>query len=143
MYTIRKEFAFSASHYLTGLPGDHPCSRLHGHNYTVALELQLQDVVPPGWVFDYRNLDCVKEWIDDVIDHRDLNEVFQDINPTAENLARKIYDSAHNVLMAHGHLNVPLVRVGVSETPKTWAYFYQDRVTASAQKLANEKVVGI
>ncbi|MFI6697695.1 6-pyruvoyl trahydropterin synthase family protein [Streptomyces sp. NPDC050509] len=36
---ISKEFHFSASHQLDGLPEDHPCGRLHGHNYVVALEL--------------------------------------------------------------------------------------------------------
>jgi 6-pyruvoyltetrahydropterin/6-carboxytetrahydropterin synthase len=35
MYTIAKRFAFSASHVIGGLPTDHPCARLHGHNYEV------------------------------------------------------------------------------------------------------------
>src|SRR5215468_9371730 len=34
-YTISKFFEFSAAHHLTGLPDDHPCSRVHGHNYVV------------------------------------------------------------------------------------------------------------
>src|SRR5262249_12296187 len=35
MYTITKRFAFSASHIIGGLLPDHPCGRLHGHNYEV------------------------------------------------------------------------------------------------------------
>ncbi len=33
MFTITKEFHFSASHQLSHLPEDHQCARLHGHNY--------------------------------------------------------------------------------------------------------------
>ncbi|HBU96439.1 6-pyruvoyl trahydropterin synthase family protein, partial [Thalassospira lucentensis] len=40
MFTITKQFAFSASHQLAGLDADHPCSRLHGHNYIVEVELK-------------------------------------------------------------------------------------------------------
>lgn len=39
MFRITKEFHFSASHQLTGLPEDHQCARLHGHNYIVEVEL--------------------------------------------------------------------------------------------------------
>jgi hypothetical protein len=37
MYTIAKRFTFSASHIIGGLPADHRCARLHGHNYSMAL----------------------------------------------------------------------------------------------------------
>ncbi|HUM68046.1 MAG TPA: 6-carboxytetrahydropterin synthase, partial [Chloroflexota bacterium] len=39
MYTISKQFHFSASHQLNGLPLEHQCARLHGHNYEVELIL--------------------------------------------------------------------------------------------------------
>ena len=39
MYRITKEFHFSASHQLKDLPDDHPCARMHGHNYVVVIEL--------------------------------------------------------------------------------------------------------
>ena len=39
MYTIAKQFSFSASHVIDGVPEDHPCGRLHGHNYTVEVQL--------------------------------------------------------------------------------------------------------
>jgi 6-pyruvoyltetrahydropterin/6-carboxytetrahydropterin synthase len=42
MYTIAKRFAFSASHVIGGLSVDHPCGRLHGHNYEVEVSLQHQ-----------------------------------------------------------------------------------------------------
>jgi 7-carboxy-7-deazaguanine synthase len=70
MFTISKKFEFSASHQLVGLPDDHPCSRLHGHNYTIEVELQSDGVDETGFVVDYRELDVVKRWIDDILDHR-------------------------------------------------------------------------
>ena len=33
MFTITKQFYFSASHTLDTLPDDHPCTQLHGHNW--------------------------------------------------------------------------------------------------------------
>ena len=39
MFKISKEFYFSAAHALFGLPDDHPCTRLHGHNYVVTVHL--------------------------------------------------------------------------------------------------------
>ena len=47
MYRISKEFHFSASHQLIGLPEDHQCARLHGHNYIVVVELTAEDAEQP------------------------------------------------------------------------------------------------
>lgn len=111
-HTISKEFAFSASHILSGLAEGHPCSRLHGHNYTVTLELSgpLDDV---GMVVDFGALRSFGSFVDNVLDHRHLNDVMP-INPTSENLAEWI---AVNL-----RLELPqLTAVIVSETPKTTA----------------------
>lgn len=118
-YTIEKDFAFSASHVLTGLPEGHQCGRLHGHNYVVRVRLtgeQLQDV---GFLFDYGKLAPIKTLIDTTLDHRHLNDVMT-ANPTAEVLAK------HIASIAGGLLHLPdgvSVSVGVSETPKTWAWW--------------------
>lgn len=118
-YTISKEFAFSASHRLSGLPDDHQCARLHGHNYVVKVQLASNDLDTTGFVLDYGALAPVKELIDRKLDHRHLNFVMAG-NPTAENLARWL---THEI-----RTRVPLpdgvtVSVGVSETPKTWAWW--------------------
>src|SRR5712691_5223799 len=49
MYTITKRFAFSASHIIGGLPADHRCARLHGHNYEVEVVLQSATLDPIGF----------------------------------------------------------------------------------------------
>jgi len=87
MYTISKEFHFSASHQLFGLPVDHPCTRLHGHNYIVIVELTSVNLSKIGFVKDYRELEPIKKFIDENLDHRHLNDVLQ-FNPTAENIAK-------------------------------------------------------
>lgn len=116
MYRITKEFHFSASHQLCHLPDDHPCARLHGHNYIVEVELSAPDLDTNGFVLDYRELAPLKRYIDDELDHRHLNDVFGDDMVTSERLAREIYDWCK----ARWD-QVSAVRV--SETPKTWAEY--------------------
>jgi 6-pyruvoyltetrahydropterin/6-carboxytetrahydropterin synthase len=117
MYTIRKKFTFSASHQLYHLRKDHPCSRLHGHNYEVEVVLQsLTLSKPEEWILDYRDLDKFKIWLDNTLDHRHLNNVFPDIQTTAENLAEYLFRYCRS--------RWPEVcAVRVSETSKTWAEY--------------------
>lgn len=133
MFTISKRFEFSASHVLDGLPDDHPCSRLHGHNYAVEVELSCDDdmLAPIGFVFDYRSLEPVKRWLDDTLDHRHLNEVVH-FNPTAEHLATWLFGRVCDLLDLPdrttaldtlGQLAVHVSAVRVFETPKTCAEY--------------------
>jgi len=112
MYTITKEFEFAASHQLTTLPIEHPCSRTHGHNYVVRMELKSDNLDKNGFVLDYRKLDGVKQYLDDVLDHQHLNNVLFNIEPTAENIAKHLYDWFKATIPR-------LSAVEVSETPKT------------------------
>lgn len=119
MFRIAKKFSFAASHVLDGLPDDHPCSRLHGHNYEVELRLRADEVDPVGFVLDYRALDRFKRYLDATLDHRHLNDVY-DFNPTAELLASHLFRVAREMFW-----NDAIVEsVAVSETPKTWAEYY-------------------
>lgn len=116
MFRITKEYHFSASHQLHGLAEDHPCSRLHGHNYIVRVELSSGELNETGFVRDYRELDDLKIYIDEKIDHRHLNEVLGDDDTTAEKLAKHFYDWCKS--------RWPEVSaVSVCETPKTWAEY--------------------
>ena len=118
MYLIRKEFHFSAAHQLAGLPSNHPCSNIHGHNYIVTVELTTNKLDDVGFVTDYRALDPFKRFIDDVLDHQNLNDVFS-FNPTAENMAKYIF-----ILFK---VKFPqLSAVEISETPKTNARYTSD-----------------
>lgn len=92
MYTISKEYHFSASHQLHQLPADHPCSRMHGHNYVVEVELKSETLNAVGFVRDYRELDALKIYIDEKFDHHHLNDILGDENITAEQIAKHFYD---------------------------------------------------
>ena len=83
MFKIAKEFTFDAAHILKGMPEGHPCGRLHGHTYTVIIELESVKEVT-------NEFDPIQKYIDTYLDHRFLNDTLL-INPTVELLARHIY----------------------------------------------------
>ena len=116
MYRITKEFQFSASHQLIGLPMDHQCARLHGHNYIVMVELASDALNAHGFVRDYLDLAPLKTYIDDSFDHRHLNDVMLDDLVTAEKLAKHFFDWCSARWPETS-------AVKVSETPKTWAEY--------------------
>lgn len=115
MYTISKQFNFSASHIIEGLPAEHPCSRLHGHNYVVELTLAAAELNATGFVVDYNELAAFKDMIDEILDHRHLNDVLNGPT-TAECIARFLYEHAQKIWPE-------VISVSVSETPKTNAIY--------------------
>lgn len=116
MYVIAKRFTFSASHKIGGLPADHPCAHLHGHNYEVEVILQAIELDPVGFVRDYRDLAELKRFIDQTLDHRHLNDVFGHDRTTSEFIAKWLYDWC-------GARWPEVAAVRVSETPKTWVEY--------------------
>jgi len=123
MYIIRKEFSFSASHQLSQLPEEHPCTRIHGHNYIVVVELKSVNLDSYGFVEDYRSLDWIKKYIDETLDHRHLNDVFAPLWPTAEIMARELFNRFKEKFPG---LTPQLAAVEVHETPKTSARYEPD-----------------
>jgi len=113
-YTIAKTFSFSASHSLPLVPDDHPCRRLHGHNYTVTLTLSSLALDFQGFVVDYRALSTFKDYLDTTFDHRHLNDFLP--NPTAENIAFLLYTWCKERWPQTSS-------VRVSESPTSWAEY--------------------
>lgn len=68
----------------------------HGHNYEYIVKIVGTPDPVTGFVIDMKHLsDLMKEHISSRFDHRNLNldvEEFRDLNPTAENIVRVIYD---------------------------------------------------
>lgn len=116
MFTITKDHHFSYSHRLDGLAPEHPCSRLHGHNAIVRITLAANELDATGFVVDYGDLGPLFKWLDESFDHQHLNERVG-FNPTAELLAKYVYDHAVN------GFDLPITAVAWSETPKTWAEY--------------------
>jgi 6-pyruvoyltetrahydropterin/6-carboxytetrahydropterin synthase len=120
MYRVSKRFGFSASHVLAGLGDDHPCSRLHGHNYEIEVIAEAAELDERGFVVDFRELDDVKRWVDATLDHRHLNDVM-DGQPSAEAIARLVSDWATANLPPAVATKVVAVRAW--ETPRAYAEY--------------------
>lgn len=119
-YVIGKSFTFAAAHQLAGLPADHQCARLHGHNYRVILELSAEKLDSVGFVVDFGELAAFRTYIDTTLDHRNLNDAVPSLNPTAENLARHLFAAATVHLGEHG---ARVRAVTVWETETSWATY--------------------
>ena len=67
----------------------------HGHNYEIIVSLIGEPNPETGYVFDMKVLsDLIKEHVTNKFDHKNLNldtEYFQNLNPTAENIAVVIW----------------------------------------------------
>lgn len=120
-YTISKDFTFEASHQLLTLPAGHKCSRLHGHSYRVRVELAAATLDEHGFVVDFGDLAPFGKWIDENLDHEHLNDVMVR-TPTSEHLARWLADVLAEEL-GENFRRVDIAGLGVSETPKTWAWW--------------------
>ena len=118
--TISKRFHFSASHALGGLPPEHQCSRLHGHNYDVEVRINgITDDV--GFVVDYSLLAPFGAYLDATFDHRHLNDALS-FNPTAENLGAHLATILLSILPKDALPRLNWVEVGISETPRSNAW---------------------
>lgn len=88
MYYVKKRLEISAAHFLK-LDYDSKCSELHGHNWIVTVYLKSKILNENGMVEDFT---FIKENIHQVLDHKIINDVLEEINPTAENIAKWIAD---------------------------------------------------
>lgn len=111
MYVITKTLKFHAGHRLLNLPPGHKCSRLHGHTYSVKVELSSGTLDGAGMVMDYGDVvaELLKPFMEK-FDHRffvhkddPLVAVLQKANegesltilpnnPTAEVIGKILYD---------------------------------------------------
>ena len=118
------EFSFSGAHYIKDYDG--PCGRMHGHNYTVKMEvvssqLHASQYCPHAvMVADFRTLRWAKKDVTKGgLDHCILNEVMpSEYETTAEMIAKYIYDETKKRLPAGVKL-----KVSVSETSNSWAEY--------------------
>jgi 6-pyruvoyltetrahydropterin/6-carboxytetrahydropterin synthase len=68
----------------------------HGHNYELEVKVTGKPNKKTGYVIDLKELsDLIRREIHSRFDHKNLNldtKEFKELNPTAENIARVIYD---------------------------------------------------
>ena len=89
--TVKAEF--EAAHHINGYKGK--CQRLHGHNWSVEAIVEGCELDELGMLIDFKILKAELNFVIDELDHRYLNELpfFTTKNPTAEHLAKYIFDS--------------------------------------------------
>jgi len=131
MYRVTRELHFCYGHRL--LHYDGKCRHLHGHNGRAVITLEAPSLDALGMVVDFSQLkQVVGSWIDLNLDHKMLlhqddpalpflraqgEPVYvMDVNPTAENIARLIYD------VAAGQ-GFPVIEVRLWETDSCYASY--------------------
>lgn len=95
MYYLQKSFKFEASHQLVHHDGK--CRRLHGHSYVLIVELSGADLQTRGpatnMLCDFGQVSkVVKPLIESHLDHHHLNDTLKTDSPTAEFIAKWVYD---------------------------------------------------
>jgi 6-pyruvoyltetrahydropterin/6-carboxytetrahydropterin synthase len=131
MYRVTREIHFCYGHRLLNYDGK--CRHLHGHNGRAVITLEAAQLDRLGMVMDFTRIKrVVSAWIDEALDHKMLlhkddpvlpllrqqgEPVYAlDVNPTAENIARLIYDFT----AAQGF---PVVAVQLWETENCYATY--------------------
>ncbi len=131
MYRVTREIDFCYGHRLLNYEGK--CRHLHGHNGRAAVVCESGILDARGMLVDFADIKReVQRWIDDTLDHNLLlcrddpllptllergERVFvMDENPTAENIAKLIYDRC-------AAAGLPVVEVVLWETPNCQAAY--------------------
>jgi 6-pyruvoyltetrahydropterin/6-carboxytetrahydropterin synthase len=134
MFRVSREIDFCYGHRLMKYEGK--CRYLHGHNGRAIITIEASGLDERGMVLDFSDIKrVVNRWIDEVLDHRmilhrddpvvpllqELGEplFLMDANPTAENIAKLIYDYA-------SQQGFPVVDVQLWETPHCAATYRPD-----------------
>ena len=135
MFQVWVEESFAAGHALRGYRGK--CENVHGHNYKIRVTLEGPALNSIGLLCDFKDLkDAIHSTIRK-LDHQFLNEVppFDQLNPSAENLARYFHDEVSRFLAQppasnQGNGNPPSApcrvrQVTVWETDNTTATYFE------------------
>ncbi len=133
MFSVTREISFCYGHRLLNYNGK--CRHLHGHNGRAVITLETEKLDELGMVMDFSRLKrVVGNWIDETLDHKMLlhkddpvlpflhvqgEPVYVlDVNPTAENIARLIFDFTASQ-------GFPVVEVKLWETETCFAAYRQ------------------
>ncbi|MFA6600308.1 MAG: 6-carboxytetrahydropterin synthase [Candidatus Omnitrophota bacterium] len=109
MYAVLREIRFNYGHRLLDYSGK--CAHLHGHGARVEIEISSDKLDGKGMVMDFYEIkETIGQWIDRELDHKmilcerdpllpELKKAGEPVvvikeNPTAEVLARWIYEEA-------------------------------------------------
>ena len=112
---------FSSAHQLRGYKGK--CENLHGHNYKVEIFARGEELNNIGLLIDFGDLKSAADEIVKYLDHRNINELppfDEELNPSAENLARYILEYVNGRVADE---RVQVYKVRCYETPTSVATY--------------------
>lgn len=98
MYELTVKGHFDAAHALRGYPGE--CRNLHGHTWDVEVTVMGEQLDEIEIVYDFKQLKEDLAVVLEKYDHAYLNDVepFDSLSPTAENLARIVFDQLEAIV---------------------------------------------
>lgn len=124
MFEVMIERNFSSAHQLRGYKGK--CENLHGHNYKIEIYARGSELDNIGLLVDFGELKDAADEVVAYLDHRNINELppfDEELNPSAENLARYILE---RVARRVGDERVRIYKVRCFETPTSVATYQVD-----------------
>jgi len=121
MFEVSVTQDFAAAHKLANYKGN--CSNIHGHTWKVKVSVYSEHLNESGMVMDFKDLKAALLTILDRYDHGYINEIppFDKVNPTAENIARMIYQELKNICV-----DCTLMQVKVWESANSCATYWED-----------------
>lgn len=125
MYYVSKRMEIAGAHRLN-LPYESKCENLHGHNWIVVVYCKSEELNASDMIMDFT---LIKKAIHNKLDHKFINDVIPDMNPTAENMARWICDEVNNVIADTWDRPVRMARcykVEVQESEGNVAAYMED-----------------
>jgi 6-pyruvoyltetrahydropterin/6-carboxytetrahydropterin synthase len=116
MFEVTIEETFAAGHALRNYRGK--CENVHGHNYRCQVSILGEQLDEFGLLVDFVELMRVVHTVLDRMDHQWLNEFppFDVLNPSAENMAKYIYDEVSSGLTAKEGVRVGAVKLWETDT---------------------------
>ena len=120
MFQVCIQEHFDAAHFLRNYQGD--CANLHGHRWMITVCVEGSRLDELGILLDFSEIKQSLRRILKPFDHCLLNDLpsFAEINPTAENLAKMIFQGLKGELPPAGSR---LAWVRVNESPEAWVVY--------------------
>ncbi|MHB1645837.1 MAG: 6-carboxytetrahydropterin synthase QueD [Candidatus Acididesulfobacter diazotrophicus] len=128
MYELKILSVFSSAHNLRGYNGK--CENIHGHNWQIEVIVCSELLNEIGIAIDFKILKSYLKIIMEKLDHKYINELpyFENINPSAENIAKYIFEE-FGILLNNNQesksINIKVKKVNVYETATSMASYFE------------------
>lgn len=111
MFEVTVLQTFAAGHSLRNYHGK--CENVHGHNYRVEVTFQGERLDETGLLVDFLEVKALMNKVIDYLDHQYINDLkpFDELNPSAENLAKYFHDEIRAGLGQENPVEIAEVKI--------------------------------